>query len=181
MLIVEGPDGAGKTTLIEKISGQLGWPVDGRVVGKDTEAFVPLNKWVDTNLREGFQRRIFDRHRLISEPIYGPIIRKRLTDGFDDLNTYHRWTVEFHALAPIVVFCMPSLETVRENCWKDDDNKTVRKQIDQIYWLYWAAMAQWRGIGFFYDYTKGDDDLPTLLYVAATHASHLLEDKDKMN
>ena len=30
ILIIEGPDGAGKTTLAEQISGQTGWPIEHR-------------------------------------------------------------------------------------------------------------------------------------------------------
>ena len=93
MIIVEGPDGAGKTTLIRQL--QERWPdlaVAPRVVSKDAEAMVDLQEWVNINLSDGPQYKIFDRHRLISE-------FARLTDVPVVLNT------SFNENEPVV--CRP--------------------------------------------------------------------------
>lgn len=141
MLIVEGPDGAGKTTLIEALQKEYDLPVAPRVVSKDAEAMVDLRHWVDQNLDKGFQRTIFDRHRLISEPIYGPVLRKKQEDGFDDLEWLAPRMKEFYSLKPVIIYCLPDLETVRANIKDDDDNRVVQDHIDAIYAAYVARAS----------------------------------------
>ena len=90
MLIVEGPDGAGKTQLIQRLRLNLQLELMPRVVSSDTEMMVDLQEWVNEDLHAGLKRAIYDRHRLISEPIYGPVLRKEMqpVDGVDVL-LYH--------------------------------------------------------------------------------------------
>lgn len=154
MLIVEGPDGAGKTTLIQRLSDELGWPVSEKVVDSQTNAMVDLEAWVDENLRRGFQRTIFDRHRLISEPIYGPILRGRPRGAFSDLVWLQKRQWLLRAVNPILVWCLPPFEVVRNNIVEDPDNERVAPHIEEIYWLYFHAATQWRANrSVFYDYT----------------------------
>lgn len=136
MIVFEGPDGAGKTTLIKQFSEMYDIPVAPRVVSKDTEALVNLQDWVDNSLEEGFQRTIFDRYRLISEPIYGPILRDKMQPGFADINWLGERIQAFYELEPIIIYCLPSLETVRRNVLGDDDNQAVAATIDKIYAAY---------------------------------------------
>lgn len=141
MIIVEGPDGAGKTTLISQMSAELHLPVAARVVSKDTEAMVDINRWVDHNLAKGFHDMIYDRHRLISEPTYGPILRSTAQPGFDDLTWLRPRMTKFYALHPIIIYCLPPLETVLRNVERDPDNRVVQKHIQQIYSVYVTRAA----------------------------------------
>lgn len=141
MLIVEGPDGAGKTTLIEGLKDWLDMPVAPRVVSKDAEAMVDLRQWVDENLAQGFQRTIFDRHRLVSEPVYGPILRRMQEPGFDDLSWLGPRMEMFYHLQPVIVYCLPSIQTVYRNVMGDPDNKAVEHDIFSIYSAYVARAA----------------------------------------
>lgn len=137
MIIVEGPDGGGKTTLIKKI--QEAYPdleVAPRVVSKDTEAMVDMQDWVNRNLAEGPQYKLFDRHRLISEFIYGPILRQQQHPGFNSPIWVHHSLRRFRELRPVVIYCIPPLEVVMANIVGDEDNQRVWDHIMGIHAAY---------------------------------------------
>lgn len=136
MIVVEGPDGAGKTTLIEALMERFDLPVAPRVVSKDAVAMVDLMDWVDNNLEEGFQRTIFDRHRLISETIYGPILRTEPQPGFTRLSWMAPRLARFYRIQPIIIYCLPPLEVVKKNIIGDHDNQVVWEKIEAIYSAY---------------------------------------------
>ena len=156
MIIVEGPDGAGKSTLIQTLVKDLGLPIAPRVVSKDAEVLVDLSQWVDENLNRGFQKTIFDRHRLISEPIYGPVLRKQQQPGFTDRHRMSDWMFRFYNLEPILIYCLPPIEVVKKNIEGDVENRVVWDHIEGIYAGYVArASIDFRLAKhvFMYDYT----------------------------
>lgn len=158
MIVFEGPDGAGKTTLIEAFQEAFDTPVAPRVVSKDAEAMVDLQDWVDDNLSQGFQYRIFDRHRLISETIYGPILRGTQQPGFNQLSWMGPRLYRFYELKPVIIYCLPPLEVVKANILNDPDNKVVEEKIEAIYSAYVARAALDHvfspGIVKIWDYTR---------------------------
>lgn len=137
MIVVEGPDGAGKTTLINYLAKELSLPIAPRVVSKDTEAMVDLQEWVDKNLSKGWQPMIFDRHRLISEPIYGAILRPKFQPGFDDMEWFEPRLRQFYGLQPSMIYCLPPLRTIWDNIQDDPENQRVADQ--HIIQMIWAA------------------------------------------
>lgn len=137
MIVVEGPDGAGKTTLINQLTELTGLSVAPRVVSKDAEAMVDLVKWTEVNVSTGFQKVIFDRHRLISEPIYGPILRDKPQPGFSDPQWFYHQLRAFYELDPIIIYCLPPYKTVYDNVKHDPDNKVVSGGIEMR--LIWGA------------------------------------------
>lgn len=159
MIIVEGPDGAGKTTLIRALVDGTGLEVAPRVVSKGAEAMVDLVKWTEYNVRAGWQPIIYDRHRLISEPIYGPILRERFEQKFDNPEWLHEMFFTFYQrVKPLIIYCIPPFPAVWKNVQDDDDNKVVqdKKNIRAIYGAY-LNRAMLEGIlydrAFIYDYT----------------------------
>lgn len=153
MIIVEGPDGAGKTHLVDRLSNKLNLPVAPKVVDSNTNATVDLVRWVDYNINHGLSSTLYDRHRLISEPIYGPIIRGRLEPGFDDFFWLRTRQEQFRQLKPLVIWCLPPLDIVMHNVYGDTMNEVVAAQIQQIYWLYWNEAAKWKSSMLRWDYT----------------------------
>jgi len=157
MLVVEGPDGAGKTTLIHTLQEKLELPLAPRVVSKDAEAMVDLRAWVDQNLMRGFQHTIFDRHRLVSETIYGPILRQEQEPGFSDFHWLRERMHLFYKLRPIIIYCLPPLKLVKHNVWQGDDNVVVQDHIEAIYSAYVSRAAldcEMNINTFIYDYTR---------------------------
>lgn len=143
MIIIEGPDGGGKTTFIRKLAEITGYPIAPRVVTQRAEAMVDLKQWVEQNLAQGFQYTIYDRHRLISEPIYGSILRNRLEPGFDDLEWMTTQLSLFYGqVNPYIIYCIPSLDDVKYNIFNgEDDNTVVEAKVSNIYSAYVAKAA----------------------------------------
>ena len=136
IIIVEGPDGSGKTTLVNMLKEELGISVAPRVVSKEATAMTDLMSWVDDNLDNGPVPTLFDRHRLISETIYGPILRPESSPGFDDLSWLGPRMTRFYKLEPLIIYCLPPLETVLANLKGDPNNLAVIDFTDRIYQSY---------------------------------------------
>ena len=157
MLVIEGPDGGGKTSLVQQLHKRYHLPVAPKVVSSQTEVLENLADWVDRENRLGFQGKIYDRHRLISGPIYSTILGRAPDPCFTDvawvLSAVHR----FYELKPVIIYCLPPIEVVRANVVNDDDNRVIRDRIDSIYEAYLAraaadgALSPYRTI--IYDYT----------------------------
>lgn len=141
MILVEGPDGAGKSTLIKSLVEVTGFEVAPRVVSKDTKAMLDLKVWVEDNLDLGPHDAIYDRYRLISEFIYGPVLRSTQAPGFDDPDWVLHNLSHLYKNDPIIIYCLPPLDVVRHNLQGDDDNSAVRDFIDAIYTAYLQRAA----------------------------------------
>lgn len=160
MIIVEGPDGAGKTTLINDIRQWFHWPIAPRVVSKDAEAMVDLKDWVELNLAKGFHRSIYDRHRLVSEPIYGAVLRNEFEPGFDNLGWLSEMMWSFYEKCnPIIIYCLPPWKEVEANTRVGIEYQPqhVVDNIRKIYSLYLSQASREyhsRERTFVYDYTR---------------------------
>ena len=126
MIIVEGPDGSGKTTLIKHLQSIATF-------------YMYHSKGPVTDLKDGLMRTnalytypfnsIMDRCVLISEPIYGPIVRN--IDIFDQHLT-GLWQRLKEKIDPTIIMCSPPYDTAEENIknieevynksWKTDDH-----------------------------------------------------------
>ena len=165
MILLEGPDGSGKTTLARNLASNLRIEIAPRVVSKEAKALTDLVQWVNQNLREGPQAKIFDRHRLMSEFIYGNALRTRPEPGFTDFPNVLNWQTKlWQEIDPLVVFCLPPLDIVMGNVVEDEDNQVVWEKIPVIY----SAYLQLASMSYlyqpdrvlFYDYTMSHNKLP---------------------
>lgn len=163
MIIVEGPDGAGKTTLIQTLVEATGLPVAPRVVSKDTEAMTDLVKWTEENVAKGFQATIFDRHRLFSEPIYGPVLRSTLTPEFSDPEWFYAQLSQLYDSDPFIIYCLPPFHTVLSNVLGSEDNKVFHGDLQAIQAIWGGYLnkavteSTFRTRTFMYDYTDHED------------------------
>lgn len=132
LIIVEGPDGAGKTTLIEKITERMvtrgqkphvrnhgSYPGEANVFrhyAMDVlDALIP-DSAIDV---------IMDRS-WISEPIYGLAMR----GGANRIAPYQRKTLEDLAVLAggVVIVCLPSLDVCREAWRARLDTEYVKRE-----------------------------------------------------
>jgi GTPase SAR1 family protein len=172
MIVIEGPDGAGKTTLKERLFNDI--PALDQVERHcDTHGPVTnLRDWVEFQLITPNQIRpthVYDRHALISEPIYGPIIRGNMVQGFDDEGWYSRMWNYFLTItpSPVFIFCLPPLSDVRINVKAAEQMKGVTKHINPIYWAYHMLYIRMAEASFYrnaytaikWDYTVFDNEM----------------------
>ena len=155
MIIVEGPDGAGKTTLVEHLAEKYDIPISPKVVGSDTKPMIAdLQHWVEMNLKDGFQWKLFDRHRLISEPIYQAAMGRNAQEGFDDIRWFTARMIDFTRIRPFIIYCLPSYLTVSNNIAHDLENTEIKYLMKMVYPSYVAAAAGdvARGQAVLFDY-----------------------------
>lgn len=156
MIVVEGPDGSGKSTLVKAIEAEFNVTVAPRVVSTDAEAMVDLKAWTEVNVRHQHHGVVFDRHRLISEPIYGPILRSQPEPGFDSLGWLNAMFQLFYANKPTIIYCLPNWAVVRQHQTNLPKGAT-EAQARKIYDLYLTRagldLALHRAVH--YDFTEG--------------------------
>lgn len=120
-VIIEGPDGAGKTSLIKKLQHDRGWPV-AHVV----QPVIP-------NVRQMLNLAscdpiIFDRYHW-SPIVYGEVLRFG-----PELTPYDVWALEGHLMNRgfVVILCLTDPSTMRENNWKADQLWDAVREYDVV-------------------------------------------------
>jgi hypothetical protein len=159
-IIVEGPDGSGKGNLIRDLTNHLGLPVHPRFV--QSTGGPPEDLWdrmMDDIATPAFSDMhhtwIYDRHPLISEPIYGPIVRGKAIGSF----AYPSWVDRMRARVAercLVVFCIPPYVEVLNNVVNPRDNiehmDGVAANVHAIYTEYAKRYKEWPGPYLRHDY-----------------------------
>jgi hypothetical protein len=169
MVIVEGPDGSGKTHLVNRLSMALDIPIHPRACTSDNGIDPStLREWVDRDLYHDHNkgRQIYDRHPLISEPIYGPIIRGQMAEGFADLEWLMLAVQTLRLNTSLMIFCLPPWETVESNVEfghspTTDHLKGVLKHNRALYEMYVHRAAIEASVGnvWVWNYTQDYSDL----------------------
>ena len=107
IIIIEGPDGSGKTTLANTISRQTGYPVIHRSQPKtEEEKKLMMQEYVDT-IKRG-TNAIFDRC-WYSEMVYGPIMRDASVISYPEMYELERMLAKHGA---IVIHCTDKPEVL---------------------------------------------------------------------
>jgi hypothetical protein len=73
MIVLEGPDGGGKSTLLQKLYENTGYKIASKAVTSEGTGVTNIKSYVRGHITQGFQQRLFDRFALISGPIYGSV------------------------------------------------------------------------------------------------------------
>ncbi|AUM59768.1 thymidylate kinase [Pseudomonas phage PMBT14] len=109
MIILEGPDNAGKTTLGEYLAKQLQTTV--RHSERPDPKWNPVECLAHSSRQLRPQRAILDRVYAISEPVYGPICRGQSSLGDQGakaiLDLYHR--------PYLIIYCRPPSSVILKN------------------------------------------------------------------
>lgn len=158
MIILEGPDCAGKTTLLKMLVAEMpGLKVMKRAVSSEGVALTNIKTYVQGHLTSGFQPRLFDRFALISGPIYGSLTGMSGPNiAFQDRYWHFTAEAQLLSLRPVIVYCLPPLPVIRTNLQNDlTSAKVVADDLDSIYYQYQARAARdfAMGIASIYDYT----------------------------
>lgn len=165
-IIVEGPDGAGKTTLISHLAHTLHIPVHEKASNSVSGPVDYLGKWVADDMKTlggtikngPGQAFIYDRHPIISEPIYARLVRQQIAQYPFEVEEFLTGMREVMYDACVVVWCLPSLDTVARNVWASsrDQMPGVTMKIAKVHQAYMTAYFRWRGDKRQYDYTHHD-------------------------
>jgi hypothetical protein len=157
MVIIEGPDGAGKSTLVK----WLGEQVDRSFVARWN---VPprSRKQLERNLRASKllmkcgKKIIQDRSPWVTEPIYGA-----LKQGPYRTRTWSRYRAQLKSSQPIIVYCRPPKEVIKEHATTGSSPldtpeylNWIGDNIDTLIYLYDLFFESLQA--FNYDWTKLD-------------------------
>lgn len=161
MIILEGPDGGGKSTLLEQLREQYPHiPLHERACTSQGGPLPTpeLYEWAARDLASWYDAKVhfYDRHPFVSEYIYGPIVRGGFVDRRFHGTTLRR-RLAHHAL---VIVCLPPLETVRASVSDDKDMPGVTTHIDALWHAYASLRATWPASAglVMYDWTQHQPD-----------------------
>jgi len=172
VIIVEGPDGAGKTTLAEKIAAHLNVeyrrPPAEVLSSTAGPLSVGLPMWWDRQLQAPYQHAVYDRCFYVSDGIYRMISKKQ---PLIDEVVHARGLSALVAAQPLMIFCLPSFEQTLVSVHEPGRDKLTGysdHDLYMIYWQYHIFSTLWKQIHFH----------DTLVYDWADKADILYEVKD---
>jgi thymidylate kinase len=155
IIVVEGTDNAGKTTLALSIAKQM------KAIYVKSENIPPKNEYLNqysfilTAASEyGNGIVISDRHHAVSEPIYGPLVR-----GASSIDVQQ---AEFQLRSiEVFIFCRPPNERITKTMNERKQMAGVDRNIDKIIERYdkFFLREDIRGRTWRYDWTKDSEQL----------------------
>lgn len=152
MIIIEGADGAGKTTLIHRLMEETGLPLHERHCTSEGGPKDNLYEWAKQDVTTWHEQpmSIYDRHPLISEYIYGGLLRGGVDEDF--LTVEAQELIERMNREALVIFCIPPYEVLAQNTKVNEQMPGVKQNLENLYWAYRDKHASWEGRKIFYDY-----------------------------
>ena len=154
LIVVEGVDASGKTTLLENLRS-----IRGKYFLEVRHSCRPLKSSDIIRLMQTVRNMsdvldvVLDRHPLISEPIYGPILRnKDLTADLYNMDNRDR---KLLSTVKRVIYCRPPEKSIFENLSNRPQLKGVLENIHQLIEAYDNRMKELRQKGLdivVYDY-----------------------------
>ena len=151
MIILEGPDGGGKTTLAHKIAEEFGMEYrrpPEELLSSLTGPSPGLHEWWREQMRRPTHERmegVYDRCFWISEPIYAAMSKRVPLINHDLL---WRGISDLWAEGPLMIFCMTDEAGMLENTYVAGRPRLASIAGDAIdmrciTFLYWACYGTW--------------------------------------
>lgn len=142
MIIIEGMDNTGKTTLIQQLQKEFKLPTARTgTYPRSLEDIIQWHNWANACPKQP----IVDRHPAISDLVYGPIIRDHTYSTQDEAFSARR----HHFL----VFCCPPLLTIRSTYADREQMAGTHDNLDRLYYAYQDLMMNLEP-DFIYDFTN---------------------------
>lgn len=157
LIIVEGMDNTGKSTLAMKIASDLKAVfVNNR---HKPQTYDEVCDWTVAMSRlslEQPQHIVSDRWAAISEPVYGPICRNHYVLSLSQIKEIY--TYAQRNSAPLIIWCKPPADVVRGSIDNRDQMEGVVDNVDALLAGYEVRMGQVREYFMVleYDYTIQD-------------------------
>ena len=155
MIILEGPDGAGKTRLALRLADELRVPIEPKVVQADMSTEVDLASWCEDQMRGWPRKVIYDRFPLISEFKYGPIFKHDIRPAFKNFELLYQLHAQLQLSDAIIIYCLPPISEVLQNVLDEatDNEAVIGTALAGVYWAYFNEAAQ-QSPRLVWDYTK---------------------------
>lgn len=177
-IIVEGPDGAGKTTLVQELQNHFPqMELHPRFCTSTGGPIANLTEEVYRDTKSAPTHFLYDRHPTVSEYVYNTSIPdRRIRSEFLTFSMMKlRNRVASHSL---MIFCIPPINVVIDNVRRDQSDQMpgVVDNIVRIYEQYMMHMLMWPGRTVHYDYTQSMMSWEGLRYVLAETKGKLWKD-----
>lgn len=154
MIVVEGPDGAGKSTLVQTLCDQFGFTVGTRATKNRDELYKVTRQDTYCAIAEDLRGdsplpKIWDR-LFWSELVYADLVRRPIEFGMQEQYVIKKVL----AITSFTVVCLPPFDTVLKNVSESKhEMEGVREKIQKIYTAYPKAFLHFPGHLVYYDYT----------------------------
>jgi GTPase SAR1 family protein len=156
VIVVEGMDGSGKSSLVARLTHDLQVPLHPRASDSVGGPVKNLWQWAwdDVIHWEDSELSIYDRHPLVSEYIYGPVTRGSMDPVFVGVESQSLYRI-FQENC-LIIFCDPGVETVSRNVIKNPQMQGVLNNIPNLYWSYRTYFHMYPGFQIRWDYDHTD-------------------------
>lgn len=138
IIIVEGMDGTGKTTLVQQLAHRLDMKPKKFVKSSGPDEDYKLTLVASTTSEiyeletasaEGRSiKRLYDRFPLISEAIYGSILRGHNCFG----DRYYSLRSRLLALKTVIIYCRPEKDVIQNNVQQVPQMSGVLEHFDEL-------------------------------------------------
>lgn len=153
MIVVEGLDATGKTTLVKHLSEKFPDLVVHHSIGNKHDV-KQIHDQAISSIMTDTPFDLWDRARFISEYVYNPILQNRPTafDMPEWLSMLARWVEK----PQLVIFCQRPLHKVREVLHNEEQLEGVEDNITKLYQAYALFM---RMILFLFSVSPADSGI----------------------
>lgn len=157
MIIVEGPDGAGKSTLVEQLCEEFPQLTVGERGTNDRSKLFEVTKQDTYTALAGAVKgdqypKIWDR-LFFSEMVYAPIVGRDCEFTVEEQNFIRRI---MRTLGCPVIACLPPFDAVLNNAMSTEQMDGVKENLESIYSTYLTVFKDMPWV-IWYDYTGEQD------------------------